>query len=29
MKTIEAMAAVIKKDNKILATARGWGEYKD
>ena len=28
MKTIEVVAAVIKKDNKILATARGYGEFK-
>lgn len=28
MKTIEVVAAVIKKDNKILATQRGYGEFK-
>lgn len=29
MKTIEVVAAVIKKDNKIFATQRGYGEFKD
>ena len=29
MKVIEVVAAVIKKDNKILATQRGYGEFKD
>lgn len=28
MKTIEVVAAVIKKSNKILATERGYGEFK-
>lgn len=28
MKTINVVAAVIKKDNKILATQRGYGEFK-
>ena len=28
MKNIEVVAAVIKKDNKILATQRGYGEFK-
>ena len=28
MKVIEVVAAVIKKDNKILATQRGYGEFK-
>ena len=28
MKTIEVVAAVIKKDNKILATERGYGEFR-
>ena len=28
MKIIEVVAAVIKKDNKILATQRGYGEFK-
>ena len=28
MKTIEVVAAIIKKDNKILATQRGYGEFK-
>lgn len=28
MKTIRVVAAVIHEDNKILATARGYGEYK-
>ena len=29
MKTIEVVAAIIVKDSKILATQRGYGEYKD
>ena len=29
MKTIEVVAAVIKKDGKIFATQRGYGEFKD
>lgn len=28
MKTIEVVAAVIKNENKILATQRGYGEFK-
>lgn len=28
MKTVEVVAAVIKKDNKILATQRGYGHFK-
>ena len=28
MKVIEVVAAVIKKDGKILATQRGYGEFK-
>lgn len=28
MKTIEVVAAIIKKDNKIFATQRGSGEFK-
>lgn len=28
MKTIRVVAAVIRKDNKIFATARGYGEFK-
>lgn len=28
MKNIKVVAAVIKEDNKIFATARGYGEYK-
>lgn len=27
MKTIEVVAAIIKKNNKILATRRGYGEF--
>jgi 8-oxo-dGTP diphosphatase len=27
-KTIKVVAAVIKKDNKIFATQRGYGEFK-
>lgn len=29
MKTIEVVAAVIKNENKIFATQRGYGEFKD
>lgn len=29
MKTIEVVAAVILADNKVFATQRGYGEYKD
>ena len=29
MKTIHVVAAIIRKDGKILATQRGYGEYKD
>lgn len=29
MKTIKVTAAVIKKNNKIFATQRGYGEFKD
>ncbi|MBR2712480.1 MAG: (deoxy)nucleoside triphosphate pyrophosphohydrolase [Bacilli bacterium] len=28
MKVVEVVAAVIKKDNKILTTQRGYGEFK-
>ena len=28
MKTLNVVAAIIKKDNKILATQRGYGEFK-
>ena len=28
-KTIEVVAAIIKKDNKIFVTQRGYGEFKD
>ena len=28
MKTVEVVAAVIKKNNKVLATQRGYGEFK-
>lgn len=28
MKAVEVVAAVIKKDNKILGTARGYGHFK-
>lgn len=28
MKTIEVVAAIIKKDDKIFATQRGYGEFK-
>ena len=29
MKTVRVVAAVIRKDNKIFATQRGYGEFKD
>ncbi len=29
MKTIEVVAAIIRKDDKIFATQRGYGEWKD
>lgn len=29
MKTIEVAAAIIIKDNKVFATQRGYGEFKD
>ena len=29
MKTVKVVAAIITKDNKIFATQRGYGEYKD
>lgn len=29
MKIVRVVAAVIKKDNKIFATQRGYGEFKD
>lgn len=29
MKTIKVVAAIIKKDNKIFVTQRGYGEFKD
>ncbi len=29
MKTVKVAAAVIRKDNMILATERGYGEFKD
>lgn len=29
MKTIEVVAAIIKKEDKIFATQRGYGEFKD
>lgn len=29
MKTIEVVAAIIKKDGKIFATQRGYGDFKD
>ena len=29
MKTIEVAAAIIVKDNKVCATQRGYGEFKD
>ena len=29
MKSIEVVAAIIKKDNKIFATQRGYGDFKD
>lgn len=28
MKTVKVVAAVIRKDNRIFATARGYGEFK-
>ena len=29
MKTVRVVAAVIRKDNKIFATQRGYGEFND
>ena len=29
MKTIKVVAALIRKDNKVFATQRGYGDYKD
>ena len=29
MKTVRVVAAVIRKGNKIFATQRGYGEFKD
>ena len=29
MKTVRVVAAVIKKDNRIFATERGYGDFKD
>ena len=29
MKQIEVVAAIIQRDNKIFATQRGYGEWKD
>ena len=29
MKQIEVVAAIIRKDDKIFATQRGYGEWKD
>ena len=29
MKTIEVVAAIIRKEDKIFATQRGYGEWKD
>ena len=29
MKTIEVVAAIIRKDDKIFATQRGYGDFKD
>ena len=29
MKTVHVVAAVIRKDNRIFATQRGYGEFKD
>ena len=29
MKTVRVVAAVIRKDNRIFATQRGYGEFKD
>ena len=28
-KTIKAVAAIIRKDNTVFATQRGYGDYKD
>ena len=28
-KTIKVVAAIIRKDNKVFATQRGYGDYKD
>ena len=28
MKKVKVVAAIIKKDNKILATQRGYGEFE-
>ena len=28
-KTIKVVAAIIRKDNTVLATQRGYGDYKD
>ena len=29
MRTIEVVAAIIRKDNKVFATQRGYGDWKD
>ena len=29
MKTVRVVAAIIKKDDRVLATQRGYGDYKD
>lgn len=29
MKTIEVVAAIIRKENKVFATQRGYGDFKD
>ena len=29
MKTVEVVAAIIRKDDKVLATQRGYGDFKD
>ena len=29
MKTIEVVAAIIRKENRIFATQRGYGQWKD
>ena len=29
MKTIQAVAAIIQRDNRVLATQRGYGDLKD